>query len=78
MNFTGFARSLNNNDLAATLEFNAYFNHSETAKAVMEEAARRLRGEPQPLPVPSEPPETRGYLTLPADYFKDIAPDCEV
>ena len=70
--FTEFARSLTDIELAASLEFNACSNRSAAAKAVMHEAARRLRGNRAPLPVePTNPPEIRGYITLPADYFKD-------
>ena len=61
MSFAQFARSLSNAELAASLEFNAYYNRSETAKAVMHEAARRLRGEPEMVPAEVS---TRGALPL--------------
>ena len=55
--------SLSNAELAASLEFNADDNRSETAKAVMHEAARRLRGEPEMVPAenPPNPPALKAY-----------------
>ena len=41
---TEFARSLTDTELAASLEFNATYNRSETAKAVMHEAASAVAG----------------------------------
>ena len=63
MSFEQFARSLSNAELAASLEFNAYYNRSETSKAVMHEAARRLRGEPEMVPAenPPNPPTLKAY-----------------
>jgi hypothetical protein len=65
MSFTEFARSLTNAELAASLEFNAYYNRSGTAKAVMHEAARRLRLEPEFVPAISsnDPPSLNAYAT---------------
>jgi hypothetical protein len=61
--FEQFARSLSNAELSASLEFNASYNRSATAKAVMHEAARRLRGEPQMVPAenPPKPPTLKAY-----------------
>jgi hypothetical protein len=63
VSFKEFARSLTDEELAASLEFNAYYNRSETAKAVMHEAARRLRGEPEMVPDtrPRKPPTLKAY-----------------
>ena len=65
MSFAEFARSLTNAELAASLEFNAYYDRSETAKAVMHEAAGRLRLEPEFVPAISsnQPPSLKAYAT---------------
>jgi hypothetical protein len=63
VSFKEFARSLTDEELAASLEFNACYNRSATAQAVMHEAARRLRGEPEMVPAaaPHKPPELKAY-----------------
>ena len=61
--FAHFARLMSNAELAASLEWNAPLANKETACAVMLEAARRLRLEPEFVPAkqPSEPPTLKAY-----------------
>jgi len=54
-----FAARMSNAKIAQALEFIASRLHSELALAIMTEAAKRLRGEPEPhfaVPLPDLPP----------------------
>ena len=63
MSFTEYANRMTNTELAASLEFNAPYAKSDTAHAVMLEAARRLRAEPDLVPAlqPRRPPSLTAY-----------------
>jgi hypothetical protein len=57
--YHGYARSLNNREIADSLDCNAPYAKTDMARAIMEEAARRLRdaGETQyVLPTPPHNP----------------------
>ena len=47
MSFADNAKLMTNGELAASVEFNAPHAKSDTARAVMQEAERRLRCEPE-------------------------------
>jgi hypothetical protein len=54
MTFAAYAEGMTNEELAASLEYNAAAAKGDTARAVMQEAAKRLRN--GLAAAPSEPP----------------------
>ena len=60
MSFADYAKLMTNGELAASLEFNAPHAKSDTARAVMQEAARRLRCEPE-MVFAENPPTLKAY-----------------
>ncbi len=60
----GYARNLTNAELADILEYSSFYHDAEIAVAVMREAAKRLREEPEPQfasPPPRGLPPLKAY-----------------
>lgn len=54
--FQSYARTLSNKELANSLDYNAPYAKSDIMRTVMEEAAKRLRGDQEPFPHYATPP----------------------
>jgi hypothetical protein len=68
----GYARSLTNKELADILEFGSYFHEAEIAAAAMQEAAKRLREQPEPhfvTPPGPNHPSLKAY-SLPVSLYR--------
>jgi hypothetical protein len=66
----GYALSLTNKELAEILEFSSFYHDAEIACAAMREAAKRLRGHPEPhyaLPPGPNLPTLKAYAALEAE-----------
>ena len=55
MIFSDHALSMTNEQIAASLDYHAIFTRSGLGRAVMQEAARRLRGDPDRISVTPKP-----------------------
>ncbi|HTI81931.1 MAG TPA: hypothetical protein VL614_15885 [Acetobacteraceae bacterium] len=66
--FQAYARTLTNKELADSLDYNAPYAKSDIMRSVMEEAAKRLRGDQESLlhyatPPPRNNPPLNAYAT---------------
>jgi hypothetical protein len=64
-----YAANMTNAELANSLDYMAHHLHSTLAQAIMQLAAKRLRGEPEPHfvePRPRDLPPLRAYAGPPA------------
>jgi len=68
--FQAYARTLTNKELADSLDYNAPYAKSDIMRAAMEEAAKRLRGDQEPVPHYATPP-TRNNPSLNACAMPD-------